>query len=155
MTISIDAYWKQFITEKCHTISKSYHCEFCVGSDSLVIDCDRVKTAENSHEPINDCIVFEKDGLLYVAIVEIKGKHQQIDHTLKQLDSGKNIALRIIKDSNMNENYKMYKVIVAKSYPHSAAAVIKYAKRKLLKSDAPLKTVSCNETFSHARSKKL
>lgn len=155
MTIPINEYWKQFVSKNCRTIDKSRGCEFCVGPNSLIMDCDKIKEAENSHEPINDCIAIEKDGFFYIGIVEIKGKSTNLEHTMAQLDTGERIALRILKDSNIKEGYKMYKIIVAKSYPHSGAS-LRYKKRKLLKtSGTPLITVSCNDTFANVRKKKL
>ena len=155
MPLSIHEYWMQFATRNCRTIDKSHKCEFCVGPNSLIMDCDKIKLVENSHEPINDCIAFEKTDLLYVAIVEIKGKSTNLEHTLTQLSTGENIALRIIKDSHITESYKMYKIIVAKSYPHSGASLRRIKRKFLRTSNTPLITVSCNDSFSNARKKKL
>lgn len=155
MTILINKHWKQFVSKKCRTIDKSHSCEFCVGPNSLILDCDKIKADENFREPINDCIAIEKDNFFYIGIVEIKGRSTSLEHTMAQLATGERIALRILKDSNIKEGYKMYKIIVAKSYPHSGASLMRM-KRKLLKtSSAPLITVSCNDTFANVRKKKL
>lgn len=151
MTIQISKYWKQFITKDCRTMGKPHRCEFCVGPDSLIVDCDMIKRIKNHHEPINDCIAFEKDGLHHVGIVEMKGKNPRLAHTLQQLDSGERIALQIIKDSGI-KNYKIYKIIAATSYPPSFARILR-SKRRRSKSDTPIISTHCNDTFSNARKK--
>lgn len=154
MTISINKYWEQFVVKKCTTINKTLGCEFCVGRNALIFDCDQIKIAENITDPINDCIALEKDELLHVGIVDIKGKRYPPDHTMTQLRTGENIARRILKDSNINEKHKMYKIIVAKSHPFSSSR-LNYIKRKSLKAGSPLITAHCYDTFSNIRKQKL
>jgi len=153
MTILISKYWEQFVVTKCSTISKTLGCEFCVGRNSLIFDCDKIKIAENITDPINDCIAIERDDQLYVGIVDLKGKRYPPDHTMAQLRTGETIARRIINDSNIKEKHKMYKIIVAKSHPFSSAR-LSHIKRKSLKSGLPLITAHCDDTFYNARKKK-
>jgi len=113
--------------------------------------------AKNVRGPINDYIVFEKDDLFYVGIVEFKGKHPDYSHAMSQLCSGKHIAEKIIKDSAIKEKPKIYMIIVADSHPssefmlqHKKRKRSKHKKKKRSKADVTV-TARCGDTFSYAR----
>jgi len=154
MPIQISNHWQRFVLKDDSNVYTSHGCKFYTNQDSLIIDCDKIKKAQNVQEPINDCIAFEKTDLLYVAIVEFKGKRPDYDHAIAQLCYGKNIAEQIIKDSGIKEKHKLYMIIVAKSHPSSSAR-LRHRKRKSLGSGIPLLTARCNDTFSTARKQAL
>lgn len=157
MPIKVSDHWQQFVLKdktnsRAVNVYMTNRCKFYTGQNSLIFDCDKIKSVKNVQKPINDCIAFEKDDLLYVAIVEFKGRRPDFDHAIAQLCSGKDFAEQIIKDSEIKEKYKMYLIIVAKSHPSSGAR-LRYTKRKSLKSKMPILTARCRDTFSDVRKK--
>lgn len=142
------------MARRCRSVGNSGACAFCSGPGSVVLDCDQIMESGLLSGVGPDCIVFEKDGELHVAVVELKGRRYRLGHAIAQLEAGKALAVKILSDLGI-KNYRIYLIIVAPSHPGSALRVKRAMQRSMSARHSTIITARCGDTFSKARRLRL
>lgn len=144
MTIPISDYWGKFVFDGSTIGSKK--CKFYTRQNSVILDCDAIKKLENTREPINDFIAFEKTDLYHVGIIEFKGNSPDYSRAMAQFHYGKITAERIIKESGIKGESKMYMILVSPSKTNSNM-MLPLLKKESQKMGAQFEPASCYTWF--------
>lgn len=80
--------WDKFTIKLCRLGGSSAVYVFCPGSNSIVLDCDRIRAASKSSKASSDRSALEKDRTPHVGAVELKRERYRVEHTPAQDDRG-------------------------------------------------------------------
>jgi len=102
----------------------------------------------------SDCLVFEEDGILQAAVVDLKGRGYRLEHALAQLRAGEALVAKIMSELGI-KNYKIYLIIVAPRHPASKILLRHIKRTSLASKRSRIITARCGDTFSDARRPRL
>ncbi len=63
-----------------------------------------------------DCFIFTIDGMLVIALVELKSKTLNLDKVKEKLDNSATVVELILEKYNITKNYDIIPILLAKSF---------------------------------------
>lgn len=144
------------VVGKCS--GSSGKCSICAtpGVPNVALNCDLlVKSGlfngmNFAHGRINDCFLIEDDSVPRVGIVEFKGKRYDESRALEQLESGMQIAKKLISRYGL-KNSEVYLIIVARRHHPSSKKILLRKFRHSGFGESKVLMAGCNDTFRNVR----
>lgn len=142
--------FREYVVPRCKSKNRRVRCVFCPspGTDSLILDCDRIKERRKIRGVMSDCIAIEMHGILHVAVVEIKGRSYSSEHAKSQLVAGANLAMDMLGKLKLGRKVCIHLVLVAPSHPYSQRTFQCYRQATVRGMRLKIHTVRCGTKFS-------
>lgn len=142
--------WGEYGVHRCKSKNRQARCVFCASSDSdsLILDCDKIKARLGLPGMMCDCIAVEPHGMLHVAVVEIKGGSYSSEHARLQLVAGANLAMDILEGAKIRKRVRIHLIIVAPRHHYSRRTSLSYGSVRVRGERLSIRTVRCGTRFS-------
>jgi len=144
------------VVKKCKGASGNCSMSSAPGVTNISLDCDLLiksrlfKELNFTHNKINDCFLIEDDGVPRIGVIEFKGKRYDETRALKQLMSGKQIALMLVSSYGL-KNSEIYLIIVSRRHHPSSKRILLRKFRQAGVGESRVLMAGCNDTFSDVR----
>jgi len=154
--------WSAYTIKKCKSGRRTGKCEICStrGVPSVILDCDRLmrasllKIKDPRSGKVNDCLLIEHDGILHIAVIELKSSRYNSTQVVEQLLAGRNIALSLLSRYSYRKKYEIHLIVVAKAH-HIASRWVFY--NSLKNPDGTKSRIimaKCGDTLKSIRTRK-
>jgi len=142
--------FREYMVYRCKSKNRRVKCVFCAspGANFLILDCDKIMAARRLRGVINDCIVIEWNGVLHVAVVEIKGGSYSPGRTRSQLVAGVALVMDILDELKIRAKICIHLVVVAPRHPYSQRDLLCSVMPRVRGKKMKIHTVRCGARFS-------
>jgi len=154
--------WHVYTIKRCKSGGRSGKCELCAthGVPSVILDCEMLLrhgslTAKHLRGgKINDCLLIEYDGILHVAVIELKSSRYNSTQVVRQLLAGRDVALDLLSRYSYRGKYEIHLIVVAQAHHIASRWVFYNSVRNPDGTRSRIAMAKCGDTFKSVRARK-